>query len=204
MSSLTTRTTLGIMPLAIGILLRHYYDRALKDKNKRKNEEGAAVPVPLRLEELMYDEAFTITRVSSTTSPPSLRLSQSHPHTRQNFMDSATKYVPLLTFSCDRLSCDASHTVEELQHFTQLHTPVGPSSHVVRLAIPQSCCAEAARVLVRALGGEREARRVVGGVRWWQVRPGDRGYVACLFFFCFLPVFDGCTLLQDRRGVDHG
>ncbi|KAH9165053.1 Alpha/Beta hydrolase protein [Lactarius sanguifluus] len=134
-ASLTTRTTLGLMPLAIGILLRHYYGRVIKDKSK--NREGAAVPVPLRLEELMYDEAFTITR---------------------SFMDAS-----------------ANHTVEELQQFTNLYAPVGPSSHVVRVAVPQTCCAEAARVLVRAFGGEHEARRVVGGVRWWQVRPGDRG-----------------------------
>ncbi|KAN0137886.1 Alpha/Beta hydrolase fold, partial [Lactarius tabidus] len=133
-TSLTTRTTLGLMPLAIGILLRHYYDKVLKDKNKAKNGDGS---VPLRLEELMYDEAFTLTR---------------------NFMDSAT-----------------NHTVEELQQFANMHTPAGPSSHVVRLTVPQSCCAEAARVLVRAFGGEDEARRVVGGVRWWQVRPGDGG-----------------------------
>ena len=63
-TSLATKTTLGFMPLAIGVLLRHYYDRVLKDRNKVKNGEGAAIPVPLRLEELMYDEAFTITRVS--------------------------------------------------------------------------------------------------------------------------------------------
>jgi hypothetical protein len=61
-TSLTTRTTLGLMPLAIGILLRHYYEKVLKDKNKGKNGDG---PVPLRLEELMYDEAYTLTRVSS-------------------------------------------------------------------------------------------------------------------------------------------
>ncbi|KAH9020634.1 alpha beta-hydrolase [Lactarius pseudohatsudake] len=134
-ASLTTRTTLGLMPLAIGILLRHYYGRVVKDKSKSR--EGAAVLVPLRLEELMYDEAFTITR---------------------SFMDAS-----------------ANHTVEELQQFTNLYAPVGPSSQVVRVAVPQTCCAEAARVLVRAFGGEDEARRVVGGVRWWQVRPGDRG-----------------------------
>ena len=61
-TSLATRTTLGLIPLAIGILLRHYYDKVLKDKNKGKN--GGDGPVPLRLEELMYDEAFTLTRVS--------------------------------------------------------------------------------------------------------------------------------------------
>ncbi|KAI9441920.1 alpha beta-hydrolase [Lactarius indigo] len=134
-ASLTTRTTLGLMPLAIGIVVRHYYDRVIKDKSKSR--EGSTGPVPLRLEELMYDEAFTITR---------------------NFMEAST-----------------SHTVEELQQFTALRTPAGPSSQAVRVTVPQTCCAEAARVLVRAFGGEHEARRVVGGVRWWQVRPGDRG-----------------------------
>ncbi|KAH8985534.1 Alpha/Beta hydrolase protein [Lactarius akahatsu] len=134
-TSLTTKTALGLMPLALGIVLRHYYERVIKDKSKSK--EGAAAPVPLRLEELMYDEAFTISR---------------------SFMDASAK-----------------HTVEEIQKFTALHTPVGPSSHSVRVTVPQTCCAEAARVLVRAFGGEHEARRVVGGVRWWQVRPGDRG-----------------------------
>lgn len=61
--------------------------------------------------------------------------------------------------------------MEELQQFTRMHTPAGPSSHVVRLAIPQSCCAEAVRALVHAFGG----------VRWWQVRPGDGGCVVCAF-----------------------
>ena len=76
-TSLTTKTTLGLMPLAIGILLRHYYDRVLKDKNKNKNGEGAAALVPLRLEELMYDEAFTITRVSlSLLNPKSIQPSR--------------------------------------------------------------------------------------------------------------------------------
>jgi hypothetical protein len=97
-------------------------------------------------------------------------------------MDSATKCVLFLLACSPRSpSYDDSHTVEELQQFANMHTPAGPSSHVVRLTVPQSCCAEAARVLVRAFGGEDEARRVVGGVRWWQVRPGDGGYVVCLF-----------------------
>ncbi|KAK7472430.1 hypothetical protein VKT23_000545 [Stygiomarasmius scandens] len=33
-----------------------------------------------------------------------------------------------------------------------------------------SCCDEAAGHLIRALGGEDVARKVVGGVKWWQVR----------------------------------
>jgi hypothetical protein len=51
----------------------------------------------------------------------------------------------------------------------------------VRLIVLQSCCAEAARVLVRALGSENEVRRAVGGVRWRQVRPGDGECVAFLY-----------------------
>jgi hypothetical protein len=57
-NSLTTRTILGLIPLYMGVLLRHYYCKLFKDKNK------ALFTVPLRSEELMYDEAFTITRVS--------------------------------------------------------------------------------------------------------------------------------------------
>ena len=36
-TSLATWTTLELTPLAISILLRHYYDKVLKDKNKEKN-----------------------------------------------------------------------------------------------------------------------------------------------------------------------
>ena len=57
-NSLTTRTTLGLIPLYVSVLLRHYYYKLVKDKSE------ARFTVPLRREELMYDEAFTITRVS--------------------------------------------------------------------------------------------------------------------------------------------
>jgi hypothetical protein len=57
-NSLTTRTTLGLIPLYVGILLQHYYYKLVEGKGK------AHFTVPLRREELMYDEAFTITRVS--------------------------------------------------------------------------------------------------------------------------------------------
>jgi hypothetical protein len=39
-----------------------------------------------------------------------------------------------------------------------------------------SCCDQAATYLIEALGGEEMARRVVGGVKWWQVR-GVNGFV---------------------------
>jgi hypothetical protein len=70
-----------------------------------------------------------------------------------------------------------SHTVDDLQNFAQLRLPAPPSAHVVRLSVPLSCCVDAARVLVEVFGGEQEAKRVIGGVRWWQVRPGCRGCV---------------------------
>jgi hypothetical protein len=60
-NSLTRRTTLGLVPLFLGILLRHYYNKLTKNKS-RKNP--SVVVVPLRSEELMYDEAFSIVRVS--------------------------------------------------------------------------------------------------------------------------------------------
>ncbi|KAI0253634.1 Alpha/Beta hydrolase protein [Lactifluus subvellereus] len=80
-------------------------------------------------------------------------------------------------FSIVRNFMDATtdHTVEELQKFTQLRLPAPPSAHVVRISVPLSCCADAALALVEVFGGEREAKRVVGGVRWWQVRDSDRG-----------------------------
>lgn len=71
----------------------------------------------------------------------------------------------------------SSHTVEDVQKFSQLHTPIPPSGHVIKVSVPLSCCADAARALIGVFGGEDEAKRVLGGVRWWQVRPGDQGYV---------------------------
>ncbi|KAK0241337.1 hypothetical protein EDD85DRAFT_818487 [Armillaria nabsnona] len=62
------------------------------------------------------------------------------------------------------------HTVEEVQGFGNTRTPSPPWVRVVRVLVPMSCCDEAATYLVQALGGEETARRVVGGVKWWQVR----------------------------------
>ncbi|KAG1746357.1 hypothetical protein EDB19DRAFT_1631628 [Suillus lakei] len=62
------------------------------------------------------------------------------------------------------------HTVEEVQAFSNNRTPSLPSSHVVRLLVPLSCCDEAASYIIQALGGEELAKRSVGGTKWWQVR----------------------------------
>ena len=59
-NSLTRRTTLGLLPLVLGVLLRHYYSKLVKDKGTGKE----CVAVPLRNKELMYDEAFSVMRVS--------------------------------------------------------------------------------------------------------------------------------------------
>ncbi|KAK0462404.1 Alpha/Beta hydrolase protein [Desarmillaria tabescens] len=45
--------------------------------------------------------------------------------------------------------------------------------YVERLFVPMSSCDDAAKYLVQALGGEDAARRIVGGVKWWQARAID-------------------------------
>lgn len=131
-TSLTTRTILGLMPLAIGILLRHYYDKVLKDKTKGKNRDES---VPLHIEELMYDEAFTLIRVSFSSlllvclNPQSIQSTELH--------GLGNKVCPFhIIHSSTQQSCECSDTVEELQKFANLHTPAESSSHV-RLTVPQ-------------------------------------------------------------------
>jgi hypothetical protein len=79
-----------------------------------------------------------------------------------------------------------SHSVEEIQNFSQLRTPIPPSAHVIRLSVPLVCCEDAARVLIDLFGGEREATRILGGVRWWQMRAGDQGCVFVFGPFCLV------------------
>ncbi|KAK7036461.1 hypothetical protein VNI00_011658 [Paramarasmius palmivorus] len=71
------------------------------------------------------------------------------------------------------LEAASHHTVEEMQEFSNYRTISPPWVHVVRLVVPTSCCNDAAGYLITALGGEDVARRVVGGVKWWQVRGID-------------------------------
>ncbi|KAG6897533.1 hypothetical protein C0992_000518 [Termitomyces sp. T32_za158] len=54
--------------------------------------------------------------------------------------------------------------------FANTRTPSPPSVHVVRLLVPMTSCDEAARILITAFGGKEAAQRIVGGVKWWQVR----------------------------------
>ena len=70
-----------------------------------------------------------------------------------------------------------SHTVEELQQFSNTRTPSAPWMLVKRLLVPMSCCDQAAVHLIDVLGGEQKTRELVGGTKWWQVR-GLKGYVS--------------------------
>ncbi|KAF8918226.1 hypothetical protein CPB85DRAFT_1283128 [Mucidula mucida] len=60
------------------------------------------------------------------------------------------------------LEVSTYHTVEEVQAFGNTQTPSPPWVHVVKVV--------AAKYLTQVLGGEETARRLVGGVKWWQVR----------------------------------
>ncbi|KAG5647060.1 hypothetical protein DXG03_001430 [Asterophora parasitica] len=71
------------------------------------------------------------------------------------------------------LRASSFHTVEDVQGFANMRTPSPPWVRVVRLVVPMSSCDDAAKHLIAALGGEEAARRVVGGVKWWQVRGID-------------------------------
>ena len=63
-----------------------------------------------------------------------------------------------------------SHTVEELQQFSNTRTPSPPWVKVLRVVVPMSCCDQAAEYLIDALGGESVTKKIVGGTKWWQIR----------------------------------
>ncbi|PBK95203.1 alpha/beta-hydrolase [Armillaria gallica] len=67
----------------------------------------------------------------------------------------------------------ANHTIEDFQAFSNIRTSSPRRFHVERLVIPMSSCDDAAKYLVQALGGQDAARRVAGGVKWWQARATD-------------------------------
>jgi hypothetical protein len=60
-NSLTRRVGLTIGPLFLETLVKHYFARVIKDSSKSG--------VPLRNEELLYDEAFNIVKVSLSALP---------------------------------------------------------------------------------------------------------------------------------------
>ncbi|RXW24937.1 hypothetical protein EST38_g897 [Candolleomyces aberdarensis] len=62
------------------------------------------------------------------------------------------------------------HTVEDLQAFSNTRTPSPPWVKVVRTLVPMTSCDQAANYLVEVLGGEEFCRKLIGGIKWWQVR----------------------------------
>jgi hypothetical protein len=62
-NTLISRVGLTVGPLFLETLVKHYFSRVIKD--------GSKSAVPLRSEELLYDEAFNIVKVlSSAIRPP--------------------------------------------------------------------------------------------------------------------------------------
>ncbi|CDZ97386.1 Arylacetamide deacetylase [Phaffia rhodozyma] len=75
------------------------------------------------------------------------------------------------------LEIATKNTVEDLQQFSNTRIPAPPNILVVRILIPLSSCHIAAKYLLQALGGPEQARKIVGGQEWWQVR-GIKGVEA--------------------------
>ena len=81
---LTTRVTLNTGPLFFGTLFKHYFARVVSD--------GSKIGVPLRREELLYDEAFNIAKVllaAYFVNPIECY------HSSKGFMNVATRYIPI-------------------------------------------------------------------------------------------------------------
>ena len=62
-NSLTRNVGLRVGPILLERLVRHYFDR-LKTDVQRKEGKGKGKDVQLRQDELLYDEAFHIIKVS--------------------------------------------------------------------------------------------------------------------------------------------
>ncbi|KAN0140333.1 hypothetical protein V8E53_001542 [Lactarius tabidus] len=81
--------------------------------------------------------------------------------------DKAFNFVKVLLVVRLLLLQDPRHTVEELQSFSNVHTPSPPCIHVVRLVIPTISCDEAAVNPIKVFGGEDVMKRVVGYIQFY-------------------------------------
>ena len=197
-TSLATRTTLGLIPLAIGILLRHYYDKVLKDKNKGKNGDG---PVPLRLEELMYDEAFTLTRVSSLHSSSCLSQPQSIQSTELYGFGNEVRLFLTLCYSLNL----AVNVAIPSRNFSNLRICTHPRGlHLTSCASlfrshaaqrPRAC--SCAPLVVKPRRGAWSVAYAGG-----KYVPGTAG--ESLFPFLLVRALRGARVYQSRRGMGHG
>ncbi|KAK0546499.1 hypothetical protein OC846_003858 [Tilletia horrida] len=65
----------------------------------------------------------------------------------------------------------ATHdTVESIQNFTNTQIPTPPWALTIPVLVPLSSCHEAAQALIEYFGPE-EIKSIVGGEKWWQLRP---------------------------------
>lgn len=55
--------------------------------------------------------------------------------------------------------------------------------------MPLSKCEEATPYLIKALGGEQVAKRLIGGVKWWQVRGVNGSATLCTTWSMFPDIF---------------
>ena len=79
--------------------------------------------------------------------------------------------------------------MSDLLGFSNIRTPSPPWVHVVRTLVPLSKCEEAASYLIKALGGEGVAKRLIGGVKWWQVRGVNGSAILSPIWSIFLNTF---------------
>jgi hypothetical protein len=55
--------------------------------------------------------------------------------------------------------------------FSNIRIPSPITARNPRVLVPISCCDEAADHLISVLGGEEGAKKIVGGIKWWQASP---------------------------------
>lgn len=166
-NALTRHVGLNAGTWVVETLVKHYFEHAFGDRKASRTNGTDSVSGNLRQDELLYDEVFNIVKVSHSVR----RVNQQCPIYsilvilgRVHSVSTGNSRVLLA------LNILFSHTVEELQRFSNTRTPSAPWMHVVRVLVPMSCCESAATHLIEALGGEEKTKQVVGGTKWWQVR----------------------------------
>lgn len=75
MNSLTRQAGIQLGPLLLETLVKHYFDRLVKE-----DETQGRVMTKLRQEELLYDEAFNVVKVYAHSKSP-------HPHLNRMLLD---------------------------------------------------------------------------------------------------------------------
>ncbi|KAJ4483550.1 hypothetical protein J3R30DRAFT_3285414 [Lentinula aciculospora] len=143
-SSLTRSVGLRVGPIVLGTLVKHYLEKIKRDLVQESKDKGKEKDA---LVQLRQDELI--------------------------YDEIFTVVKSILLGYCSLLHELFSHSVEDIQSFSNTRTPSPPWVHVVRVRVPMSSCDEAAKYLITAFGGQQIAVKLVGGVKWWQVRSLD-------------------------------